>query len=64
MGTVEPIRTFQRSDASIVDYAIRIASLSLLAYCTAIVIQPLLSLIGWSIILVVLLYPAFRWMVN
>lgn len=64
MSALKPIRTFQRDDLGIIDYAIKIACLALLAYCTAIVIQPLLSLIGWSIILVVLLYPAFRWSVT
>lgn len=61
MGALKPIRTLQRADVRNVDYAIRIACLALLAYGTAIVIRPLAGLIGWSIILLVLLYPAFRW---
>ena len=64
MDALRPIRSSQRSNAISIDYAARIACLALLAYWTAIVIQPLLSLIGWSIILVVLLYPAFRWSVT
>lgn len=64
MSDFKSIRTFKRRDAGVVDYAVQIACLALLAYWTIAVIQPLRSLIGWSIILVVLLYPAFRWTVT
>lgn len=64
MGALRPIGTSQRGDARTIDHAARVACLALLAYWTAIVIQPLLGLIGWSIILVVLLYPAFQWSVT
>lgn len=63
-NTLRPIGASQRADARTIDYAARIACLALLAYWTAIVIQPLLTLIGWSIVLVVLLYPAFQWSVT
>ena len=51
-------------DAAIVDLVIQIACLALLAYWTLILLQPLSSIILWSIILAVLLYPAFSWMVD
>ena len=51
-------------DAAVVDLVVQIACLALLAYWTIILLQPLLSIILWSVILAVLLYPAFDWMVG
>ena len=51
-------------DAAVVDLVVQIACLALLAYWTMILLQPLLSIILWSVILAVLLYPAFDWMVG
>jgi predicted PurR-regulated permease PerM len=51
-------------DAAVVDLVIQIACLALLAYWTLVLLQPLLSIILWSVILAVLLYPAFDWMVG
>jgi membrane protein implicated in regulation of membrane protease activity len=43
-------------DAAVVDLVIQIACLALLAYWTLVLLQPLLSIILWSVILAVLLY--------
>ena len=51
-------------DAVVVDLVVQIACLALLAYWTVILLQPLLGIILWSVILAVLLYPAFDWMVR
>jgi predicted PurR-regulated permease PerM len=44
-----------------VDAVIRIGCLALLVYWTAILIRPFLTIIVWSVILTVVLYPIFRW---
>ena len=46
-------------DAVVVDLVVQIACLALLAYWTVILLQPLLGVMLWSVILAVLLYPAF-----
>ena len=51
-------------DAVVVDLVVQIACLALLAYWTVILLQPLLGVMLWSVILAVLLYPAFEWMVG
>lgn len=51
-------------DAMVVDLVVQIACLALLAYWTVVLLQPLLGIILWSVILAVLLYPAFDWMVR
>lgn len=48
-------------DASVVDLIIRVACLALLLYWTALIIQPFLPIIAWSVILAVVLYPGFLW---
>jgi predicted PurR-regulated permease PerM len=61
LGKAERAKTL---DAAVVDLVVQIACLALLAYWTVILLQPLLSVILWSVILAVLLYPAFDWMVG
>jgi predicted PurR-regulated permease PerM len=51
-------------DAVVVDLVVQIACLALVAYWTLILLEPLLSIILWSVILAVLLHPAFDWMVG
>lgn len=46
---------------SFVDEVIRIGCLALLVYWAAILIRPFLTIMVWSIILTVVLYPIFRW---
>jgi predicted PurR-regulated permease PerM len=48
----------------IVDLAIQIVCLALLAYWTTVLIQPFLTIFIWSVIFAVVLYPAFQWMVG
>ncbi len=47
-----------------VDWAIKIGCLALLVYWSLLLIQPFLTIIVWSIILSVALYPIFRWVVS
>jgi predicted PurR-regulated permease PerM len=54
----------KKLDAMVVDLVVQIACLALLAYWTVVLVQPLLGIILWSVILAVLLYPAFEWMVR
>ena len=46
------------------DLLVRIACLALLAYWTVALIEPFLTIVIWSIILTVVLYPFFVWMVK
>jgi predicted PurR-regulated permease PerM len=64
MSTIRRITQPQPTDTSLIDYTVRISCLALLAYWSFVVVQPLLTLIAWSIILVVILYPAFRCLVG
>jgi predicted PurR-regulated permease PerM len=61
LGKTERAKTL---DAVVVDLVVQIACLALLAYWTLILLQPLLGVMLWSVILAVLLYPAFDWMVG
>jgi predicted PurR-regulated permease PerM len=63
MSTIRRITQPQPVDRNLIDYTVRISCLVLLGYWTFIVVQPLLTLVAWSIILVVILYPAYRWLV-
>ncbi len=49
---------------AIVDLAVQVASLALLAYWTFVLIEPFLTIIIWSVILAVVLQPSFQWMVE
>src|SRR4029077_18263788 len=59
LGKTERAKTL---DEAVVDLVVQIARLALLAYWTVILLQPLLGVMLWSVILAVLLYPAFDWM--
>ena len=61
LGKTERAKTL---DEVVVDLVVQIACLALLAYWTVILLQPLLGVMLWSVILAVLLYPAFDWMVG
>ena len=61
LGKTERAKTL---DEAVVDLVVQIACLALLAYWTVILLQPLLGVMLWSVILAVLLYPAFDWMVG
>ena len=56
LGKTEHAKTL---DEAVVDLVVQIACLALLAYWTVILLQPLLGVMLWSVILAVLLYPAF-----
>jgi predicted PurR-regulated permease PerM len=51
-------------DAMTIDWAVRLGCLAILLYWSVLLIQPFLTLIVWSIILAVALYPIFDWMVS
>ena len=50
------------SDQSFIVAAIRIGCLALLAYWSWLLLQPFLSIIVWSVIFAVALYPVFDWL--
>jgi predicted PurR-regulated permease PerM len=56
------IAAADRSDDSLVVAAIRIGCLALLAYWSWLLLQPFLSIIVWSVIFAVALYPVFDWL--
>ena len=53
---------FGASDDRFLVAAIRVVCLSLLAYWSLILIKPFLSVIVWSVIIAVAIYPAFDWL--
>ncbi len=50
------------SDDTLVDLAIRLVCLGLLGYWTLIIIRPFLTIMVWSAIIAVALYPIFYWL--
>jgi len=50
------------SNEELVVFAIRLVCLGLLAYWSFVLISPFLTIIAWSIILAVALYPIFDWL--
>jgi predicted PurR-regulated permease PerM len=50
------------SNEAFVVLAIRLVCLGLLAYWALILIRPFLTIIVWSIIIAVALYPVFEWL--
>jgi predicted PurR-regulated permease PerM len=54
--------TFRASNEELVVLVIRIACLGLLGYWSLILISPFLTIIVWSIIITVALYPIFDWL--
>jgi predicted PurR-regulated permease PerM len=64
---MESSEIFPRSTAdraALIDAIVQFVCLALLAYWAAILIKPFLTVIVWSIILAVVLYPIFDWMVR
>jgi len=51
-------------NAAAIDLAIQFGCLSLLAYWAFVLVQPFLTIIVWSVVLAVVLYPIFDWMVG
>jgi predicted PurR-regulated permease PerM len=50
-----------RSAGPFIETAIRIAALGLLLYWTLVLVSPFISIIIWSAVLTIALYPAFEW---
>jgi len=59
-----PVASRDRLDATSIDWVIKVGCLALLSYWSLLLIQPFLTIIFWSIILAVALYPIFHWMVE
>lgn len=53
---------FSMSDDQFLVSAIRLVCLGLLAYWSFILIEPFLTIIVWSVIIAVAIYPAFEWL--
>jgi predicted PurR-regulated permease PerM len=49
---------------NVTDLLVRLSIVALLVYWAALLVQPFLVLIAWSIILVIVLYPAYSWTVR
>jgi predicted PurR-regulated permease PerM len=47
-----------------IETAIRLAALGLLLYWTLVLVRPFISIIIWSVVLAVALYPVFEWMAS
>ena len=47
---------------SFIDVAIRLGALGLLLYWSLVLIRPFISIVIWSVVLTVALYPVFEWM--
>ena len=50
-----------QSPALFIEIAIRIGALGLLLYWSLVLVRPFLSIVIWSVVLTVALYPAFEW---
>ena len=48
--------------APFIEIAIRLGALGLLLYWSLVLVRPFLSIVIWSVVLTVALYPAFEWM--
>jgi len=62
MNDDQPSPMLSATNEALVVLAIRIACLALLGYWTLILIRPFLTIIVWSIIIAVALYPIFNWL--
>ncbi|HEY7299291.1 MAG TPA: AI-2E family transporter [Xanthobacteraceae bacterium] len=51
----------ERLNTAAVEIAIRLAALGLLLYWTIILVRPFLTILLWSVVLAVALYPVFDW---
>jgi predicted PurR-regulated permease PerM len=49
--------------APFIETAIKLGALGLLLYWSLILVRPFISIVIWSVVLTVALYPAFKWMV-
>jgi predicted PurR-regulated permease PerM len=47
---------------SFIDVAIRLGALGLLLYWSLVLVRPFISIVIWSVVLTVALYPVFEWM--
>jgi predicted PurR-regulated permease PerM len=64
MDTGEPSKGYfadERFNAAAIEIAIRLAALGLLLYWTIILVRPFLTIMLWSVVLAVALYPVFDW---
>lgn len=59
-----PVAQMTARRAAILDLAIQFACLAILIYWTALLVKPFLTIIIWSIVLAVALYPLFAWTVS
>ncbi|MGB7011296.1 MAG: AI-2E family transporter, partial [Pseudolabrys sp.] len=44
-----------------IETAIRLGALAILLYWTLILVRPFISIVIWSVVLAVALYPVFEW---
>jgi len=58
MDALTPLTDPEPLSKNTIDSLVRLAILALLIYWAVLLIQPFLVLIAWSIILVIVLYPA------
>jgi predicted PurR-regulated permease PerM len=52
-----------RLDQTLIEQAVRLGLIALLLYWSFVLIQPFISIILWSAVITVALYPAFNWLV-
>lgn len=52
----------ERSNATVIDLAVRLALLGLLCYLALLIVSPLSGMLIWSIVLAVAIYPTFDWL--
>jgi predicted PurR-regulated permease PerM len=55
------IAALKSLNRNVIDALVRLSIISLLIFWAALLVQPFLALITWSIILVIVLYPAYSW---
>lgn len=54
----------RRLNATLIDLIIRLGALVALAYWTFLLVRPFVTIVTWSVILAVALYPIFEWVAN
>lgn len=64
VGTSRFVRQLSGQPTALVDRMIQIISLAVLIYWAAVLLQPFLTIIIWSIVLTVVLYPGFEFTVD
>jgi predicted PurR-regulated permease PerM len=64
MDEFTPLAGRELLSKNTIDALVRLSILALLVYWAALLIQPFLVLIAWSIILVIVLYPAYSWSIR